>query len=45
MKCKGFECKLIKSNFIRCNKKGRTIEIEIVKIKGNLLYYLTKKVH
>ena len=45
MKCKGFECKLIKSNFIRCNKKGRIIEIEIVKIKGNLLYYLTKKVH
>lgn len=45
MKNKGFECKLIKKNFIKCNKKGRIIEIEIVKIKGSFLYYLTKKVH
>ena len=37
----GFECKKM-NNFIKCHKKGKTIEIEIVKIMGNLLYYLTK---
>ena len=37
----GFECKKM-NNFIKCHEKGKTIEIEIVKISGNMLYYLTK---
>ena len=42
---KGFEYKKINNNMIRFSKNGRIIDIEIVKIKKNFLYYLTKKIH
>ena len=45
MEGKGFEYKKINSNLIKFNKRGKIIEIEIVKIKRNLFYYLTKKIH
>ena len=42
---KGFVYDIINENLFQFYKNGRIIEIEIVKIKGNMLYYLTKKVH
>ena len=45
MNKKGFECKKMKTNFIRCIKKKKVVDIEVVKIKGDFLYYLTKKIH
>ena len=42
---KGFECKKMKSNLIRCIKKKKVVDIEIVRIKGDFLYYLTQKLH
>ena len=45
MNKKGFECKKMKSNLIRCIKKKKVVDIEIVKIKGDFLYYLTQKIH
>ena len=39
-----FECQIINDTLIRCFKKGILLEIEIVKIKGNLLYYLAKNI-
>ena len=45
MSIKGFECQKVKYNLIKCNKDGKLIEIKLVKLKGNLIYYLTKKIH
>ena len=38
----GFKCKIINNNLIKCYEKRRILNIEIVKIRGNLLYYFIK---
>ena len=45
MNRKGFECKKMKNYLIRCIKKEKVVDIEIVRIKGDFLYYLTQKLH
>lgn len=43
MKMKGYNCSRNKENLLKCYKGDKAFDIEIVKIKGNLLYYLIKK--
>ena len=45
MNKKGFECTKMKDTLIRCIKKKKVIDIEITKIKGNIIYFLAKKLH
>jgi len=45
MNKKGFECKKMKDTLIRCIKKKKVIDIEITKIKGDIIYFLAKKLH
>ena len=43
IKINGYQYSRIKDNIFKCFKGNKSIEIEIVKIKGNFLYYLIKK--
>ena len=43
LKTNGYQYNRIKDNIFKCFKGNQYIEIEIVRIKGNLLYYLIKK--
>jgi hypothetical protein len=45
MNKKGFECTKMKDTLIRCIKKKKVIDIEITKIKGDIIYFLAKKLH
>ena len=39
----GYDCIRNKDNVIKCNKGKKFVDIELVKIRGNLLYFLIKK--
>ena len=39
----GYDCIRNKEYIIKCNKGKKCVDIELVKIKGNLLYFLIKK--
>ena len=39
----GYDCLRNKENVIKCNKGKKFVDIELVKIRGNLLYFLIKK--
>ena len=41
----GFKCKIINNNLIKFFKYGQIINIEIAKIRGNLIYYFIKKIN
>ena len=43
IKINGYQYYRINDNLFKCTKGNKVIDIEIVKIKGNLLYYLIKK--
>ena len=43
IKTNGYQYNRIRDNIFKCFKGNKFIEIEIVKIKGNFLYYLIKK--
>ena len=43
IKISGYKYNRIKDNLFKCTKGNKSFDIEIVKIKGNLLYYLIKK--
>ena len=43
IKERGYKYNRMKDNIFKCIKGKKTMDIEIVKIKGNLLYYLIKK--
>ena len=45
MNKKGFECKKMKDTLIRCIKRKKVIDIELTKIKGDIVYFLAKKLH
>jgi hypothetical protein len=45
MNKKGFECTKMKDTLIRCIKKKKVIDIEVTKIKGDIIYFLAKKLH
>ena len=43
IKINGYQYYRINDNLFKCTKGNKVVDIEIVKIKGNLLYYLIKK--
>ena len=43
IKISGYKYNRIKDNLFKCTKGNKSFDIEIVKIKGNVLYYLIKK--
>ena len=42
IKINGYQYNRVDKNVFRCIKGNKILDIEIVKIKGNLLYYLIK---